>query len=187
VGSNPVSERSWRNPLHLTRAEGQEIKNTDQRHPRSRVAGTVRCERRRGTGGDRLHGADNGGSYDRTDANPRKAAMEHGSTSVADIAAMVRRHELADVRIALVRADDSWRVWHGDVTLGSPRPVPGRTWRYSHVMLMEHRLDAAIVAELLREPQQQLADLAVSVPQMSGNGSFRRMAGQTEYLYVTMP
>lgn len=113
--------------------------------------------------------------------------MEHGSTSVSDLAAMLSGHEWADVRVALVREADGWRVWHCEVTLGAPRPAPGRVWRYGREIFLERRWPGTVVAGLLRQEPQEVEGLRVSAPPSANQGSFRRMAGQAEYLYVITP
>lgn len=81
--------------------------------------------------------------------------MEHGSTSVSDLAVMVGEHECANVRLALVREADGWRVWHGEVTLGETGPAAGRAWRYDREIFLERRWPGTVVAGLLRQEPQE--------------------------------
>ena len=113
--------------------------------------------------------------------------MENGSTSIADLAAIVAGYEFVDARMALVRGADGWQVAHGAVTLDAASPCPGRVWRYAGEMFLEQRLPAQVVAGLLRQEPQEAGGLKVSAPPSSGNGMFRRLAGQAEYLYKIMP
>jgi len=115
--------------------------------------------------------------------------VEHGLTSVSDLAAIAGEHECADVRLALVREAYGWRVWHGEVTLGAigAAPGPGRAWRYGTEIFLERRWPGTVVAGLLRQQPQQVEGLKVSAPPSAEKGGFRRMAGQSEYLYVITP
>jgi Putative DNA-binding domain len=95
--------------------------------------------------------------------------------------------EHADVRLALVRETDGWRVWHGEVTLGAAGPPVGRAWRYGKEIFLERRWPGTIVAGLLRQEPQEVEGLRISAPPSADKGSFRRMTGQAEYLYVITP
>ena len=123
----------------------------------------------------------------RLGAGFREVGVEHGSTSVSDLAAMVGEHECVDIRLALVRGPDGWRVWHSEVTLGAPSPAPGRAWRYGREIFLERRWSGTVVAGLLRQEPQEVEGLSVSAPASVDKGPFRRMAGQAEYLYVITP
>jgi hypothetical protein len=118
-----------------------------------------------------------------------EVGVEHGLTSVSDLAAIVGDHECADVRLALVREAYGWRVWHGEVTLGAigAAPGPGRAWRYGTEIFLERRWPGTVVAGLLRQEPQQVEGLKVSASPSAEKCGFRRMAGQSEYLYVITP
>jgi hypothetical protein len=116
-----------------------------------------------------------------------EVGVEHGLTSVSDLAAIAGEHECADVRLALMREADGWRVWHGEVTLGAIGAAPGRAWRYGTEIFLERRWPGTVVAGLLRQEPQQVEGLKVSAPPSVEKGGFRRMAGQSEYLYVITP
>lgn len=52
--------------------------------------------------------------------------MEHGSTSIADLAVIVAGSETVDTKLALVRRTEDWQVVDGELTLQSASPCSER-------------------------------------------------------------
>lgn len=62
--------------------------------------------------------------------------MEHGSTSIADLAAVVAGSEAVDAKLALVRATEGWQVVHGELALQTASPCAERIWQYAEEIFL---------------------------------------------------
>lgn len=120
-------------------------------------------------------------------ADGREAHVEHGSTSIADLAAVVAGSDAVDAKLALVRGAESWQVVHGELTFQTASPCGERMWQYADEIFLEQRLPAQLVAGLLRQEPQEIGGFKVAAPPTASNAMFRRLAGQAEYLYKIMP
>jgi hypothetical protein len=113
--------------------------------------------------------------------------MDRGSATIADLAEKIERCDMADARITLVHADDSWQVAHGEVTLASASPASVRRWRYQEAMFLQEPVPGKAIAGLLRGERQHIGGLDVSAPQPAGAASFQRLPSQAESRNLTMP
>lgn len=100
---------------------------------------------------------------------------------------MVEAHAKVGTRLALLRADDTWRVLHGEVTLYPATQPPIRTWRYPRVAFLERYMDSAVVAGLLRAEVQDVDGLKIRAEAPPATGTFQRVPGQSDWRPARTP
>lgn len=113
--------------------------------------------------------------------------MESGMTPVGEIAGMIEQSDAVDVRLALYRETDAWRISYGEVLIGADIPPRERTWTYGEDAFVEHRLPGPLTADLVRGMSHQVAARTVSAPAVNDRGSFQRVAGQVRYNNAVLP
>lgn len=112
--------------------------------------------------------------------------MDSGSTDLPDLAVLIEGHEHVDVRMALIRTEDAWQLFHAIVTMGAPLAAPERIWRYPTDVFVQRRLPGPIVAALLREQPQEIDGLKVVAPPPTPNATFQRLAGHRTWGDLSM-
>ncbi|WBB91500.1 ATP-binding protein [Verrucosispora sp. WMMC514] len=113
--------------------------------------------------------------------------MESGMTPVDDLTGMIEQSNAVDVRLALYREKDAWRIGYGEVLIGADHPARERTWTYGEDAFVERRLPGSLAADLVRGISQHVAELTVSAPAVHDSGSFQRVAGQVHYNNAVLP
>jgi hypothetical protein len=113
--------------------------------------------------------------------------MDSGSTQLGEPAATVQKYGVVDVRLALVREAAGWQVRYGEVVLGAERAAGKRTWRYPVDTFVQRRLPGPVVAGLLREEPQGIADIQVTTPTPQNTANYHRLAGQVKWNHVVLP
>lgn len=102
-------------------------------------------------------------------------------TKVGELIAVVENSATVDVRLALYRDKDAWKISYGEILVDTGDPLRERTWSYGEDAYLERRLPGTVAAELVRGKPQQVADLTVSAEAAQDSGSFQRIAGQVNY------
>ncbi|WP_157746488.1 AlbA family DNA-binding domain-containing protein [Micromonospora inositola] len=108
-------------------------------------------------------------------------------TPVDELTGMIEQSAAVDVRLALCRGEDGWKISYGEVLIDADRPSPDRTWLYSDDAFVQRRLPGSLVADLLREKPHQVAGLTVSAPAAQSSGNFQRLAGQVRWNNTALP
>ncbi|WP_439427704.1 AlbA family DNA-binding domain-containing protein [Micromonospora sp. LA-10] len=112
---------------------------------------------------------------------------ETGSTGVADVAGLINSCDAVDVRLALGRGEEGWKVRHGEVTLHAAAAASARTWRYPEAVFLERRIPGAVVAGLVRAEPQDLDGLKVTSPSTQPTCVFNRLPSHVDWRPVTLP
>jgi hypothetical protein len=113
--------------------------------------------------------------------------MDSGSTQLGEPAATVEKCEVVDVRLALVREAAGWQVRYGEVVLGADRAAGERIWRYPVDAFVQRRLPGPVVAGLLRDEPQRIADMQVTAPTAQSTANYDRLAGQVKWNHLVLP
>ncbi|MER7586512.1 hypothetical protein ABTW72_03150 [Micromonospora sp. NPDC127501] len=113
--------------------------------------------------------------------------MENGMTPVDELTGMIEQCNAVDIRLALYREKEAWRIGYGEVLIGADSSPHERTWTYGEDAFIERRLPGPSAADLVRGMSQQVAELSVSAPAPQDSSSFQRIAGQVRYNNAVLP
>jgi hypothetical protein len=114
-------------------------------------------------------------------------AMESGMTKLDELTGIVEKSATVDVRLALYRDKDAWKISYGEIFSGTDEPLRERTWTYGEDAFVERRVPGTLAADLVRGKPQEVAGMAVSAQAVQDSGSFQRIAGQVNYNHAVLP
>ncbi|WP_445398773.1 AlbA family DNA-binding domain-containing protein [Streptomyces sp. LE64] len=109
-----------------------------------------------------------------------------GQTETTELVAMLNERAAVNVRLALVRDAEHWRLHHAQVTMDDGTPLAERAWRYSTAAFLELSLPGPTAAALLRGDDQDVHGIPVVPPgPPSSSASTSRLRSQEEWGRVT--
>lgn len=103
------------------------------------------------------------------------------------LGAMLAKHASVNVKLAVVRDSNGWRLHHGEVNLASPQAATKRAWHYDSVAFLELQLPGSWVAALLRGEPQEVVGLTVEIRGTQTTASIQRLRGWQDWGRVTTP
>jgi hypothetical protein len=112
--------------------------------------------------------------------------VDSGQAQTSELVAMIKACASVQVRLALIRVDDAWQVFHGEVTMFAVADARPRTWRYAEEVFLERTMKGAAVAGLLTAEPHDIDGLKVTAEAPPPTCIFQRVAGHADWRPIQM-